>query len=270
MMNSNKIKPSIEDVKQFWDKQPCNIRHSSKEVGSLEYFEEVEKKKFFVEPHIIPFADFDAWKGKKVLEIGCGIGTTAVKFAQAGADYTGIELSEESLNLTKKRFEVYGLEGKFYQGNAEQLHEFLPIQKFDLVYSFGVIHHSPNPGKILLEAESYMDESSIMKIMVYAKSSWKSSMISLGLDQFEAQSGCPIASTYTKGEVMHLLTSVELSTIRIDQDHIFPYQIPQYKQGIYVKEPWFEAMPPGMFEALEKTMGWHLLVTAKKTVRKYY
>ena len=62
---------SIDEVKNFWNKRPCNIRHSNKIVGSLEYFDEVEQRKYFVEPHIPVFAEFKKWQGKRVLEIGC-------------------------------------------------------------------------------------------------------------------------------------------------------------------------------------------------------
>ena len=87
------MKPLIEEVEDFWDKRPCNIKHSKKEIGTLAYFEDVSKKKYFVEKHILSFTDFDRWKNKKVLEIGCGIGTTAVSFAQKNTEYTTIELS---------------------------------------------------------------------------------------------------------------------------------------------------------------------------------
>ena len=97
---------NINEVKNFWNSRPCNVRHSSKSIGSIEYFDEVEKKKFFVEPHIIPFSDFPSWKNKTVLEVGCGMGTAAINFVKQGAKYTAVELSEESLKLAKKRFEV--------------------------------------------------------------------------------------------------------------------------------------------------------------------
>ena len=93
---------TIDDVKQFWNDRPCNVRHSKKETGTKSYFDEVEKKKFFVEPHIKSFSHFNEWNGKKVLEIGCGMATAGINFARYGADYTGVELSKESLELAKK------------------------------------------------------------------------------------------------------------------------------------------------------------------------
>jgi SAM-dependent methyltransferase len=255
------MKPTITEVKQFWDNRPCNVKHSNKEVGTKEYFNEVERKKFFVEPHIPNFTDFPSWSNKKVLEIGCGLATVGVNFAFHGAEYTGIELSESSLELAKKRFEVFEQSGKFYSGNAEELSSFVPVETYDLIYSFGVIHHSPYPEKIISEIKKYMNENSTLKIMLYAKDSWKNYMIEEGLDQPEAQYGCPIANTYTKEDVVELLDGYEI--VSIEQDHIFPYEIDSYKQGEYVKQPWFESMPIEMFRTLEKNLGWHLLITAK-------
>lgn len=252
---------TIEEVKKFWDDRPCNVRHSSKEVGTKEYFEEVERKKFKVEPHILKFTEFSKWEGKKVLEIGCGLATVGVNFAFHGADYTGVELSKESLALAKKRFGVFEQTGKFYSGNAEELSSFVPVETYDLIYSFGVIHHSPHPEKIISEIKKYMNENSVLKIMLYAKDSWKNYMIESGLDQPEAQYGCPIANTYTKQDVVELLDGYEV--ISIEQDHIFPYQVEPYNQGEYIKQPWFQSMPTEMFRTLEKNLGWHLLITAK-------
>jgi 2-polyprenyl-3-methyl-5-hydroxy-6-metoxy-1,4-benzoquinol methylase len=83
---------SIEEVKEFWNRRPCNIKHSNKEIGSQEYFLEVSKRKYIVEPHILEFADFKSWRGKKVLEVGCGIGTAAHSFIESGAIYKGIDI----------------------------------------------------------------------------------------------------------------------------------------------------------------------------------
>src|SRR3989454_5803089 len=159
----------IEQVQSFWNQRPCNIRHSPKPIGTREYFDDVERRKYFVEPHIPAFAEFDRWAGKRVLEIGCGIGTTTISFARAGARVTAIDLSSESASLTRKRAEVYGVSDrlKVYVGDAEQLSSIVPVERHDLVFSFGVIHHSPHPDRIVQEARRYMDIDSELRLMVY-------------------------------------------------------------------------------------------------------
>jgi ubiquinone/menaquinone biosynthesis C-methylase UbiE len=256
------VTANITDVKNFWDSRPCNVKHSSKTIGSKEYFDEVEKKKFFVEPHIKSFSEFNLWNGKKVLEIGCGLATAGINFARYGADYTGVELSKETLELAKKRFEVYGVQGNFYEGNAENLSNFLPDEKYHLVYSWGVIHHTPHPEKVIQEVKKYLHKNGEFRVMLYASNSWKNYMIGAGLDQPEAQYGCPIAYTYTEDEIIELLGNDFIVT-NMERDHIFPYQIEPYKKGEYVKQPWFENMPEEMFKILEKKLGWHILITAK-------
>lgn len=255
------ITATIDDVKNFWDSRPCNVRHSAKPVGTREYFDEVEQKKLTAEPHIPEFCEFNRWRGKRVLEIGSGIGTMAINFARAGAEYTGVELSGESLRLTQQRFDVYGYTGKFYQGNAEELTSFVPVEPYDLVFTWGVIHHSPRPQQILAQAKNYCNPGTTLKVMVYASNSWKNYMIEEGFDQPEAQYGCPIAYTYTEQQIYDMIgTDFEINSIT--QDHIFPYQVEPYKQGKYIKQPWFESMPNEIFRALEKRLGWHLMVTA--------
>jgi len=258
-----KNSPTINEVENFWDSRPCNIKHSNAEIGTIEYFNEVERRKYFVEPHIVDFANFDNWSEKMVLEVGCGIGTDAVNFARNGAIYTGIELSKESLTLAKKRFELFNLIGTFLKGNAEELDNVLEDVKYDLIYSFGVLHHTPNLSLALRQIRNYCHEKSTIKIMVYSSNSYKQKMIEAGLDQPEAQYGCPIANTYQKDEIIEILKESGFKVTSIYQSHIFPYQIEAYKNYQYLKQPWFESMPAEVFEVLEKNFGWHLLIDAE-------
>lgn len=261
MSNDNVVPITIDDIQEYWSRKPCNIGHSNKEIGTKEYFDEVETRKYFVEPHIPGFASFDKWTGKKVLEIGCGIGTDATNFMRAGADYYGVDLSKESLKIAKQRFSVFGFDPeRLQEANAEKLSEYFEKESFDLVYSFGVIHHTPEPKKIIESIKKILKKDGILKIMLYAKNSWKSYMIDIGLDQPEAQYGCPIANVYTNDEVSDLLDG--FSDISITQDHIFPYIVTEYKKYNYVPEKWFSSMPKEMFQQLEKKLGWHLLIEA--------
>ncbi len=254
---------SVEDVKRYWDARPCNVRHSKAAFGSKTYFDEVEARKYFVEPHIPTFADFARWSGKKILEIGCGIGTDTMNFARAGAKISAVDLSTESLAVARQRADVFRLSDriKFYQANAEELSQVVPVETFDLIYSFGVIHHTPNPRAVILEIMKYFGPQSELRIMLYAKNSWKNVLVEVGLAQPEAQFGCPIATTYSANEVRRLLEGLQVTSIQ--KDHIFPYQIEPYKNYEYRKSfPW-NVMPRRVFRAAEQVGGWHLLIKAR-------
>ncbi len=263
-------------MRRYWNARPCNIRHSPKPVRTREYFDEVEARKYFVEPHIPAFAKFEHWNGKRVLEVGCGIGTDTIRFARAGAQVTAVDLSEESLEVAKARAKVFGLEDRirFYQANAEQLSDVVPVEPYDLVYSFGVIHHTPEPRDAIEEISKYMGDDSVLKIMVYHRYSWKVLWVLLKfgkgafwkLDELiashsEAQTGCPVTYSYSRRTVRDLLAgfTVEKATV----EHIFPYSIEEYKRYEYKKAWPFRWMPNVLFHGLEKLLGWHLCVTAR-------
>jgi len=264
---------SIDNVRNFWNKRPCNIRHSDKEPGSKEFFNEVQSRKYLVEPHIVNFADFKNCFGKRVLEIGCGIGTDTIMFARHGARVTAIDYSEESLKMAKIRAKVFELEDKieFYHANVEELSKALPIEKFDLIYSFGVLHHTPHPEKAISELKKYMGRGTKLKIMVYNRNSWKAIAARLCHPawtadkaiayQSEAQTGCPVTYSYTTFTVRKLLWGLKITDMFVD--HIFPYIVPLYKKYQYKKVWYFRWMPKPLFRWLEKRLGWHLCITAE-------
>jgi 2-polyprenyl-3-methyl-5-hydroxy-6-metoxy-1,4-benzoquinol methylase len=268
----------ISRVRDYWNNRPCNIRHSTAPVGTREYFDQVEARKYFVEYHIPTFAEFERWRGKKVLEIGCGIGTDTINFARAGAHVTTVDISEKSMELARQRASIFGLQDRirFCAGNAEQLSSFVSVEPVDLIYSFGVIHHTPHPDAVLEQLRQYARPGTTIKIMVYHRHSYKVGWILLteGRGQFwklselvakssEAQTGCPVTYTYTRHEGRQLLESHGFLVRKVEVEHIFPYRISDYVQYRYVKEPYFRWMPQPLFRSLERRFGWHLLLTGE-------
>lgn len=250
--------PAMQEIADYWDSRPCNIRHSPKPVGTLEYFDEVTARRYLVESHIPGFAQFSRWKGKRVFEIGCGIGTDAESFMSHGAIYVGCDVSQASIELAEKRRDLNGLAGTFLAADA--LTALASAKDIDLVYSFGVLHHTPDIEKIIARVKKVLSPRGEFRLMLYAANSWKGALIGAGFDQPEAQSGCPLANMYSHDQGRALFA--DWSRVDIEQTHIFPYVVKDYVQHRYVRQPWFEAMPPKMFEALEKAFGWHLLIVA--------
>jgi ubiquinone/menaquinone biosynthesis C-methylase UbiE len=115
----------------------------------------------------VPFAE---QKGKKVLEIGCGNGADGVMFAQAGAEYTGVDLTEAAVEATRIHFQVMGLKGTFQIENAERLS--FPDESFDFVYSHGVLHHTPHPENAFSELRRVLKPGGKAVLMLYHKHSF--------------------------------------------------------------------------------------------------
>jgi 2-polyprenyl-3-methyl-5-hydroxy-6-metoxy-1,4-benzoquinol methylase len=266
----------VAAVREYWDSRPCNIRHSPRPVGTRDYFDEVEARKYYVEPHIPLFADFESWKGKRVLEVGCGIGTDTINFARAGAQVTAVDLSPHSLEIARKRAEVFGQSGiRFVEANVEKLQETLPVEPYDLIYSFGVIHHTPDPAAAFQQLRAYLAPQGTLKVMMYHRYSWKVFWILMtqgkgafwDLDRIvarhsEAQTGCPVTYSYSRRTLGNLLEQTGFSVQDMFVDHIFPWRIPDYVEYRYRKVWYFSALPQRVFRWLERRLGWHLCATA--------
>lgn len=164
------MKPTVEDVRTFWNANPCQAVLSSLD-DRRQYFQEISDKRYGGrEWHVPTVANFGAYRGKDVLEIGCGIATDGLEFARRGANYTGVDLTPHSIELARERFALFETKGRFKVANAE---EGLPFSDgtFDHVYSFGVIHHSPTPEQIVRELHRVLKSGGTFTVMLYNRSS---------------------------------------------------------------------------------------------------
>jgi SAM-dependent methyltransferase len=167
-------KPADEQLKErvraFWQAHPCGTKFSDAEIGRREFFERIEKHRYEKESHIPAAAQFANTRGLRVLEIGCGIGTDGAQFAKAGAEYTGVDLTDAAIELAHKRFELFGLKGQFRVADAESLD--FPDESFDVVYSHGVLHHTPDIDAAVQEIHRVLRPGGRAIVMLYHRGSY--------------------------------------------------------------------------------------------------
>jgi ubiquinone/menaquinone biosynthesis C-methylase UbiE len=156
-----------EQVKAFWNRETCDTAHANAEKFSREYFEQIEQWRYWDQPFIHSFAQFTRYRGKRVLEVGFGAGTDLIQWLRAGARVSGIDLTEEALVNVRHRIEVYGLPQpeSLQVADAEDLP--FASDTFDLGYSWGVLHHTPNTEKALAELVRVVRPGGEIKIMLY-------------------------------------------------------------------------------------------------------
>lgn len=159
-----------ERVRAFWQAHPCGTKFADAEPGSQKFYELVEQHRYAKEWHIPEAANFAGTKGLKVLEIGCGLGTDGAQFAKAGADYTGIDLTDAAVDLARRRFAVTNLPGKFKTADAENLD--FENESFDLVYSHGVLHHTPDTARAVKEIHRVLRPGGRAVVMLYHRDSY--------------------------------------------------------------------------------------------------
>lgn len=165
--NSSTLK---ERVRAFWQENPCGTKFADAPPGSRRFYELVEDHRYTKEWHIPAAAGFAHTKDLAVLEVGCGLGTDGAQFAKAGATYTGIDLTDAAVELARRRFELFDLPGTFRVADAEHLD--FPDNSFDLVYSHGVLHHTPDTAAAVREIHRVLRPGGKAVVMLYHRDSY--------------------------------------------------------------------------------------------------
>jgi ubiquinone/menaquinone biosynthesis C-methylase UbiE len=197
-----------ERVRAFWQAHPCGMKFSDAEMGTREFFASLEAHRYAKEWHIPAAADFAGARGLRVLEIGCGIGTDGAQFSEAGADYIGVDLTEAAIELARKNFKMRDLRGEFRVGDAENLD--FPDESFDVVYSHGVLHHTPDIVAAVGEVHRVLKPGGRAIVMLYHRGSYN---YRIGI-RILRRAGARLLKSESGIKLVHFLTGEPKDSLR--------------------------------------------------------
>ena len=247
--------PDINQVRQFWDSHINNEYYTKSKRASDEYFDDITRKRYRHHYHLPElFEQIGDGHGKKMLEIGCGIGIDTVSLARKGFDITAIDLTESAITISRERAQKLGLPINYQVGNAERLD--FKDDTFDVVYSFGVIHHTPNIKQAVREIHRVLKPGGKAYIMIYAKYSLVNAIHVLFRIPYESpkdlKDHAPVVIRSSKEESRDLFR--EFQNVSLHADYPFTY-------GMRFIAGW---VPVPAKKFLGKIFGWHLMIEATK------
>lgn len=255
-------------IREFWDKYPCGMRHISLPNATKELFEANERERYILEPFIYKYAGFQNWKGKEVLEIGCGTGRDLIRFMHQGANVYGIDFSEKSVVLARERLRVFGFDTRhIIMGDAEALPFF--GNQFDFVYSWGVLHHTPNIEKAISEMYRVLKPSGEICVMLYHQPSLVALQLYIlfGLFAFRAFRSIneivannlesPGTKVYTKSQARQMFKNFKDLVIKTV---ITRYDL-RYKRDKYKNDSF---LPVWVGKVIPDFLGWFMIIKGRK------
>jgi ubiquinone/menaquinone biosynthesis C-methylase UbiE len=196
--------PTLDDVREYWNQYVIGIDVSTKPPGSAEFFNEIETyyRTTYTPPKLL---DYNRAAGKELLEVGCGWGCDLIWYARHGAKVTGLDLSAAAIDLARSYFTYRNLSADLRVGNAEHLP--FPDNRFDMVVSMGVLHHTPDTQGALNEVHRVLKPGGEALIMLYHRYSWYNFLCKLSGTHFEhCAKDAPIVKLYSKGEMLRMLS----------------------------------------------------------------
>jgi ubiquinone/menaquinone biosynthesis C-methylase UbiE len=257
-----------DEVRRFWDADPCGSRY----LEQRQDFEAHARMRYGLEPHIADFAKFKSAQGMRVLEIGTGMGADYVEWLKAGANATGVDLSPASIEQARRRGELAGYQADLRVADAENL----PFSSnlFDVVYSYGVLHHSPDTARCIHEAWRVLKPGGEARIMLYHHPSLTGLMLWLRYGIFRGKSlrrsvydhlESPGTKTYTREEalsLMHGFRDIDARLVFSPGDLLLHRPSARFQSAFY-RLVW-RMYPRWLVKRLAQRWGLFLLVTAKK------
>lgn len=250
---------NLDSVRAFWETHVNNEYYTRAARGSAAYFAEIERRRYRHHYHLVdlfkalragPLAD------QRVLEIGCGIGIDTLALARLGfGEVVGIDLTAAAIQIATERARAEGIRGvRFEVANGEQLG--FPDASFDVVYSFGVIHHTPSITGVIAEMYRVLRPGGRALVMIYHRRSLVDLVHRTLRIPYESPrmhgDHCPIVNRYTRREARALFAA--FTDVRIHADYPFTY-------GMRHLTGWW---PSAIKRLIGRAVGWHLMIDARK------
>lgn len=249
----------IEEITRYWNEHVHDLAITSCSPGSAGFYNELDSYRYDKLKYLTDLIDFSSFRGKKLLEIGCGVGIDLVRFARAGAIVVGVDLSETAIGLARNYFSHEKLTADLHVMNGEKL-EF-PQNTFDVVYAHGVIPYTANPEKLIAEVNRVLKPGGEAILMVYNKYSWLSvltKITNVPLEHVDA----PVYRKISIGEFKQLLKPFKQYQIISER---FPEKTQLHRNW---KGKVYNKIFVGVFNLIPrviiKPFGWHLIGFAVK------
>jgi SAM-dependent methyltransferase len=246
-------------VRDYWNTHIHDLDISQHAPGTREFFTDLDQYHFEKLHHLLRLVDFNAYRGKAVLEVGCGAGTDLARFAHGGARVTGVDIAPSAVALAKENFAQQGLTGDLREADGEQLP--FADDSFDFVYAHGVVQYTAHDQALVDECRRVLRPGGAVLFQVYNRMSWLnalSKLMKVGLEHEDA----PVLRKYSVGEFRALLRGFR--DVRIVEER-FPVKSRLHGgwKGVV-----FNTFFVGTFNALPRAWvrryGWHLLAFCTK------
>jgi len=251
--------PLLEAIRVYWNEHIHDLEVAQEPVGSAGFFAELDEYRFDKLRYLPQLVDFGGYRGRKLLEVGCGVGIDLARFARGGAIVTGVDLAEVAIDLARANFAQNGLPGSLHVMNGEDLS--FEDDTFDVVYAHGVLQYTANAPKMVRELHRVLRPGGEAILMVYNKYSWLNAMskvMNVGLEHEDA----PVLKKYSIREFKRLLGP--FTRYRIVPER-FPVET-RLHRGI--KAALYNLGFVRLFNILPRSLirplGWHLMAFATK------
>lgn len=277
VLDNDNFKPLATEDKQRareqWSQDPCGAESDrDSEFGTRQYFDEVERVRYQeYAPWMPELMGFNSFAGARLLEVGCGMGTDLLQFARGGALCTGIDLTPRSIAITRQRFALYEQRVDLLISDGERLP--FANETLDVVYSNGVLHHTPDTAGAISELHRVLKPGGTAKVMLYHKNSlnyWGELMLHRGVlrgdllrgrspeeimsswVEYSEHGGRPLVKAYTREQTLELFRNFR--EIKIDVEQLLRNEIPLLGN----------LLPEKVFKYFQTNFGWNLIITARK------